>query len=73
MYFIVYKKDEKFERATLPSSSLWEEVVARIEGTLVELFKNDILDVRSFDEYFFSNYRNERHSKKHEGKTRRQR
>jgi hypothetical protein len=73
MYFIVYKKDEKFERATLPSSSPWEEVVARIEGTLVELFENDKLDARGFDEYFFSNYRNEKRVKKHEGKARRQR
>jgi len=71
MYFIVYKKNEKFERASLPNSTSWEEVTSRIEGTLVELFQNDNLDQRSFDEYFFSNYRNEKRSKKNENKTRR--
>jgi hypothetical protein len=57
MYFVVYKNDNKFERLTFPNTTLWEELVSKIEGTVVEIFQNDKLEVRHFDDYFNATYR----------------
>jgi len=41
---------------TLPNSTLWEELVLKIEGTVIEIFQNDLLELKSFDEYFNTTY-----------------
>ena len=56
MYFIIYKKDNSFGKMTLPNSTLWEELVLKIEGTVIEIFQNDLLELKSFDEYFNTTY-----------------
>ena len=57
MYFIVHKKDNRFEKLTFPNSTPWEELVSKIEGSVIEIFQNDMLESKHFDEYFNATYR----------------
>lgn len=69
MYFIIYKKNNRFEKLVFPNSILWNEMIAKVQGIIVEIFKNDLLELKHFDEYFNASYRKE--SKKHENQARR--
>ena len=57
MYFVVHKKDNRFEKLTFPNSTLWAELVSKIDGTVIEIFQNDLLEMKHFDEYFTATYR----------------
>lgn len=57
MYFIITKKDNVFEKMALPNTASWEELVSKINGTVIEIFQNDLLEAKSFEEYFNVTYR----------------
>lgn len=55
MYFIIYKKDN-IEKLTLPDSTTWEELLSKIQGTVIEIFQSNILECKNFDEYVAATY-----------------
>jgi len=64
MYFVITKKDNVFEKMILSNETLWEELVSKIEGTVIEIFQNDLLEMKNFDEYFNATYAKHRIQKK---------
>ena len=63
MYFIITEVGGQFKSATFANSNDWDEMIASLEGEVIELFQSDKLEPRHFEEYFDFNYRKKKHGK----------
>jgi hypothetical protein len=56
MYFIISESSGQFKSYQFRDSVVWSEMIAAIEGNVIELFQSNLLEPKHFDEYFNSNY-----------------
>lgn len=59
MYFIVTKTNNSFKHYTFDNSIEWADLLSKLDGNIIELFQNEVLEVLDFNSYF-----NERYFKK---------
>jgi len=52
MFFLIYKLGNYFKKRTFPNNTSWEEILKSFEGEVIDLFKNDCLTERDFNNYF---------------------
>lgn len=68
MYFVIVKRAD-YEQFSMPNSAAWADLTAKIgNDTVVEIFQNDLLEMKHFLEYFNGTYRR---NNKDAGKARR--
>lgn len=56
IFIITRLAKNKFKSYVFQASIDWDEMLKKIEGTVIELFKNDILEPTDFESYFNANY-----------------
>ncbi len=63
MYFIISESNGQFKSYQYRDSVGWSEMIASIEGNIIELFQSSLLEPKHFEEYFGSNYQQKKYGK----------
>ena len=56
MYFVIARNNGLFTNQTYQNSVKWDTILSKNKGEIVEIFQNDLLEVKDFNDYFEENY-----------------